>query len=98
MFSSLNPSYFWPGCFAKGDELDHLMIPSLGRYGDEFIIDCRVMEISRAVEKRPSALLNESIREASIPPASLPSQLQEVLFQILLLLYFNKTTKKLINL
>jgi hypothetical protein len=25
--------------------------------GDEFILDCRVMEISRAIEKRPSHLI-----------------------------------------
>lgn len=84
--SSLNPSYFWPGCFAKGDELDHLMIQSLGRYGDEFIIDCRVMEISRAIEKRPSALLSQSIIEASTPP-SLPSHLQEVIYFLFLFIF-----------
>lgn len=31
--SYLNSGYFWPGCFAKGDELDNLMISSLGNYG-----------------------------------------------------------------
>jgi hypothetical protein len=31
--SDLNPSYFWPGCFAKGDELDNMITTTLGAYG-----------------------------------------------------------------
>lgn len=40
--------------------------------GDEFILDCRVMEISRAIEKRPSHLIQSSYEP--------DSALEEVIF------------------
>lgn len=50
---NLNAGYFWPGSFARHDEIDTVLEEHTAYYGDELIIDCRVMEISRAIERKP---------------------------------------------
>lgn len=54
--SSLNSEYFWPGCFAKNDEIDVLMKENdlKCHYGEELVIDCRVVEISKAIVSEPT--------------------------------------------
>lgn len=54
--SYLNSSYFWPGSFAIGGEMDVILrevsSPPNPSYGDEYIIDCRLLEIGRAVSTK----------------------------------------------
>jgi hypothetical protein len=44
-------SYFWPGSFAKGGDIDTALLPHAS-YGDEIIIDCRYLEIAKAVSEK----------------------------------------------
>jgi hypothetical protein len=48
---SLNAEYFWPGCFAKNDEIDIIMKENdlSSYYDEEMVIDCRIVEISKAI-------------------------------------------------
>jgi hypothetical protein len=48
---ALNSEYFWPGCFSQHDEIDTIMKENnlSSFFGDELVIDCRVVEISKAV-------------------------------------------------
>uniref|UniRef100_A0A7S2WHQ2 PX domain-containing protein n=1 Tax=Rhizochromulina marina TaxID=1034831 RepID=A0A7S2WHQ2_9STRA len=50
-----NCSYFWPGSFAVGGEVDEAMVEGIA-YGGEMLIDCRVMEVAHAHEVAPSNL------------------------------------------
>ena len=49
----INSNYFWPGSFACNGEIDKIISeynPSSSvKYGDEIIIDCRIAEISKAI-------------------------------------------------
>lgn len=41
-------SYFWPGSFAEGGEIDSCLAEGV-TIGPEISIDCRIMEVGRAV-------------------------------------------------
>ena len=45
--SRRNELYFWPGEFCKGGSLDKSLIDGCS-YGEEMIIDCKVLEIGSA--------------------------------------------------
>ena len=54
-----NCSYFWPGSFAKGGEIDHALTPGLS-YGEVILLDCKIIEVGKAVirDSNPSWLKN----------------------------------------
>ena len=43
-----NVSFFWPGSFALGGEVDGAVTDGLA-YGPEILIDCREMEVGSAL-------------------------------------------------
>ncbi|RHY38094.1 hypothetical protein DYB38_006786, partial [Aphanomyces astaci] len=47
--TNVPPSYFWPGSFAQGGEVetDRHLTPSVA-LGPELAIDCKIMEVGRA--------------------------------------------------
>ena len=47
MFQRRNELFFWPGEFGRGGALEKSLIEGCG-YGEEIIIDCRLMEIGSA--------------------------------------------------
>ncbi|GMH77776.1 hypothetical protein TrST_g13862 [Triparma strigata] len=47
MYDRRNELYFWPGEFGKGGSLDKSLIEEC-EYGEEMIIDCKVLEIGSA--------------------------------------------------
>jgi len=73
---SLNAEYFWPGCFAKEDEVDTIMKENnlSSYYDEELVIDCRIVEISKAtvdpdiLRKKKSQVMDSEIilKEAKI--------------------------------
>jgi len=44
---NLNMSYFWPGSFAAGGDVDGALAEGLS-YGPEILLDCREVEVGRA--------------------------------------------------
>jgi len=42
-------AHFWPGAFATGGSIEKYMVDGFS-YGDEIVIDCRIVEVSKARE------------------------------------------------
>ena len=47
MYPRRNETYFWPGEFASSGAIEKSLVDDCG-YGEEMIIDCRVLEIADA--------------------------------------------------
>jgi hypothetical protein len=47
IYARRNETYFWPGEFGRGGAIDKSMVDG-AYYGEELIIDCKVMEIGNA--------------------------------------------------
>jgi len=45
--ASCNSSYFWPGSFGKGGEIDESLCEGLS-YGDVILLDCKTMEVGES--------------------------------------------------